>query len=157
MGRLSTGGFRMTTLSAKARVELVHQIRRLVFSNRTFASIVVALALAMKLIVPAGFMPTISGGHFVISICSGTGPMTMAMAMPGMDHDKTDKNGQHSKADMPCPFTGLASPSLAAADVLLLAAAILFAMALGIRAVVALRTTPSPYLRPPLRGPPVKV
>ena len=51
-------------------------------------------------------------------------------------------------------FAGLSAPSLAAADLVLLAAAILFVMALGMRAVASLEAPASLHLRPYLRGPP---
>ena len=102
-----------------------------------------ALALAMKLIVPAGFMPTISDGRFIVTVCTGTGPMSMAM--PGLDH---------GKSEAPCAFAGLAAPSLAAADAVLLAAAIVFVVALGVQPIGPRKTPDVPHLRPYLRGPP---
>ncbi len=107
----------------------------------------------MKVLVPAGFMPTVDHGQIVISICSGTGPMTMVMAMPGMEHGKPGEN-QHSKSEQPCAFSGLSAPSLAAADPVLLAIAILFVMALALRPMVPSVVRQRPHLRPPLRGPP---
>ncbi|MDX3911249.1 MAG: hypothetical protein QHC67_15735 [Sphingobium sp.] len=128
-------------------------IRRLVFDNPKLAGFVLALALALKLVVSAGYMPVISGGQFIVSICSGTGPVTMVMTIPGTGQEK--KGGeQPGKAEQPCAFASLSAPLLAAADPLLLASAILFVLALGLRVVVPLATVAPPYLRPPLRGPP---
>jgi len=107
----------------------------------------------MKVLVPAGFMPTLDHGEIVISICSGTGPMTMVMAMPGMEHGKKG-DSQHGKTEQPCAFSGLSAPSLAAADPILLALAILFVMALALRPMVPSVVQQRPHLRPPLRGPP---
>lgn len=131
----------------------MHRLRRLVLANRHFACAILALALVMKIVVPAGFMPTVSDGRIVISICSGTGPTTMVVTIPGLEQDKPD-GGKHGKADQPCAFAGLSAPSLAAADPILLAAAILFVLALGMRPLPLPAATASPYLRPPLRGPP---
>lgn len=108
----------------------------------------------MKIAIPAGFMPTISGGQMVVSICLGTGPMTMVMAMPGLEQGQPDHDGHHAKPEQPCAFSGLSAPFLAAADPILLAAAILFVLALGMRPEVMRISTAPPYLRPPLRGPP---
>ena len=127
-------------------------LRRLVLNNPALASFVLALALAMKLVVPAGFMPTVDDGHIVISICTGTGPMKMVMAVPGKAPG--EDGGHHEKAEQPCAFAGLSLPSLAAADPALLAAAILFVMVLGLRPIIPIARTAAPYLRPPLRGPP---
>ena len=129
----------------------MHCVRRLILKNRTLASLALAFALVMKLIVPGGFMPIMSDGHFIVVVCTGTGPMSMAM--PGLDHGKSE-SGQHGKPEAPCAFAGLSAPSLAAADLVLLAAAILFVMTLGMRAVASLEAPASLHLRPYLRGPP---
>jgi hypothetical protein len=133
----------------------VNRLRNLVLANRPFACAVLALALMMKIIMPAGYMPTVSNGQIVVSICSGTGPMTMVMTIPGLGHGKSEGDGHHGKVEPPCAFSGLSALSLAAADPVLLAAAILFVLALGTRSLALPASTASPYLRPPLRGPPV--
>lgn len=129
-------------------------LRRLVASHRLVAGAILALALAMKLVVPAGFMPTVADGRMVVRMCSGTGPMTMVMTIPGLDHSQPDREGHHDRHEQPCAFSGLSAPSLAAADPVLLALAILFVLAMGVRALAAPITAATPYLRPPLRGPP---
>ena len=132
----------------------MHRLRNLVRANRPFACAVLVLALMMKVVMPAGYMPTVSSGQIVVSICSGTGPMTMVMTIPGLDHEKSEGDGHRGKTEQPCAFSGLTAPSLAAADPVLLAAAILFVLALGMRPLVLPVSTAPPYLRPPLRGPP---
>lgn len=128
-------------------------LRRHFLRHRAFAGWIVAAALLMKLLVPAGYMPTVSGNSVIIQICSGYGPMTMAMPMPGkQDHGE---DHQQSKAEMPCAFSGLSAPTLAAADPVLLALAILFVMVVGARFIVPLPAASPAHLRPPLRGPPL--
>lgn len=129
-------------------------LRRLVASHRLVAGAILALALVMKLVLPAGFMPTVAEGRMVVRMCSGTGPMTMVMTIPGFEQGKHDGKGHSDKHEAPCAFSSLSSPSLAAADPILLALAILFVLAMGIRALAAPTTVAPPYLRPPLRGPP---
>jgi len=132
-------------------------LRRLVLSNHRLAIAILALALLMKLIMPAGFMPTVSNGQIVVSMCSGTGPMEVVMTIPGLGH-QPDNGGAHGgKAEQPCAFAGLSAPSLAAADPILLATAILFLLALGIRAPLLPASAAPPYLRPPARGPPANI
>ena len=132
-------------------------LRRHFLRHRALAGWIVAAALLMKLLVPAGYMPGMSGNSMIIQICSGYGPMTMApktMTMPipgkeqGQDH-------QQSKAAMPCAFSGLSAPTLAAADPVLLGLAILFVMVMGARFIVPLPAASPAHLRPPLRGPPL--
>src|SRR3546814_12771157 len=83
----------------------------------------------LKVLVPAGFMPTVSSGTILVQLCSGQGPQTVMMELPGRsgDHDPAD----HKQADMPCAFSGLSSPALAAADPILLALAIALILAIG--------------------------
>jgi hypothetical protein len=114
--------------------------RHLFLDHRTLSAWLIVCALAMKILVPAGFMPVVSGGTVTIQICGGTMPAEipathMAKAMPGMTHHQNDKT-DHQGREMPCAFSGLSAPLLAAVDTLLLAVAIAF------------------IIRPPLRGPP---
>lgn len=135
----------------------MHLLRRLVLSNRPLAIAILALALLMKLAIPVGFMPSASNGQIVVSLCSGTGASTMVITIPGLKQDKPDGGDHSGKAEQPCAFAGLSAPSLAAADPILLAAAILFVLALGMRPLLLPASTTPPYLRPPLRGPPAHI
>lgn len=130
-------------------------LRRLLAVRPEFAVALFALALAMKLLVPAGFMPTVADGRFVVSICSGTGPATMEMAMPGMAHPAPADTAKHDEgASAPCAYAGLMAPMVAAVDPLLLAVALLLMAALALRPTIPLSPGAAPRLRPPLRGPP---
>ena len=65
-------------------------LRRLFLRHRALAGWIVAAALLMKMLVPAGYMPAVSGNSMIIQICSGYGPMTMApktitMPIPGKE------------------------------------------------------------------------
>lgn len=110
----------------------------------------------MKLLVPTGYMASVAAGSITIELCSGYGPQTMTMAMPGMAHH-SDQHGESGKAEAPCAFAGLAAPSLAGADPLVLAVAIAFIVltVFRIAARIAVSGVPS-YLRPPLRAPPAR-
>ncbi|WP_426282234.1 DUF2946 family protein [Sphingomonas sp. NFX23] len=133
-------------------------LRRLLLDHRQLAAWVLACALAMKILVPAGFMPVVSGGRVTIEICGGTVPVQtvmapmMAMAMPGMAHHSGKSD--HQEREMPCAFSGLTAPSLAAVDPVLLAIAIAFIVGLVRHVRTAVSIAAQPYLRPPLRGPP---
>ncbi|MBB3940433.1 hypothetical protein GGR39_002090 [Novosphingobium fluoreni] len=133
----------------------MHRLRDLVLANRPFAGAILVLALMMKVVIPAGFMPTVSNDQIVASICSGTGRMTMAMPIPGLQHGKSDGSGHQDKAGQPCIFAGLSAPAFTGADPLLLAITILFILVLGLRPMALPNSTAPPYLRPPLRGPPL--
>jgi hypothetical protein len=130
-------------------------LRPLVLKHPALAAALLALALAMKLLVPAGFMLDASGGTIRLELCSGTGPMSAMVAMPGMAHHSGHDDGQHHKADAPCPYASLTAPGLAGADPLLLALAIGFIVALGVWRSAPTPLPVAPRLRPPLRGPPL--
>jgi hypothetical protein len=93
-------------------------------------------------------------GSVVIELCSGYGPMKIDMPMSGMSHH--DQKDDHGKAEQPCAFAGLSSPSLAAADPILLALAIIFILVTVFRRSEINGTLAADYLRPPLRGPPAR-
>lgn len=134
----------------------MNAVRRLILSHRRLAAAVMLAALCMRLLVLTGFMPTMADGTITVSICSGSGARTMAIALPGLaDHDPGTTD--HPASQMPCAFAGLGLASLAAVDPVVLAVAIAFVMA---RAPAGLVRVPSPrpeYLRPPLRGPPAAI
>ena len=108
----------------------------------------------MKTLVPAGFMPVVSGNTITIQICSGLEHQTVEWVIPGLPAHPEDQN-HHGKTEMPCAFSGLNAPGMAATDPVLLVLAIAFIMIVS-RHVAAIPGAPEPdYLRPPLRGPPV--
>lgn len=107
----------------------------------------------MKVLVPAGYMPSVSAGSITIELCSGYGPQKMVAAMSGMTHHP-EKKGEHGKAEIPCAFAALSAPSLAGADPLLLALAIAFIVATVFRIGRPTAVSTPAFLRPPLRGPP---
>ena len=130
--------------------------RRFLLDHRRLAAGLVLLALAMKLLVPTGYMIGSAGGSITVELCSGTTRQTVTMAMPGMAHHGGDKMPEHGKAEMPCAFAGLVAPALGGADPLLLAVAIAFIVATVFRLPAPCRATRAPpHLRPPLRGPPL--
>ncbi len=131
-------------------------MRRLIRRHLRAAWLLIALTLAMKVVVPVGFMPamvdTASGRALAIVACTGMGAADMT-AMPGM---AGHEGGDHApaKPDSPCLGAGIAAPILGAVDPLQLALAFAVAVVVGL-----LFATPPPrrqtaYLRPHLRGPP---
>jgi hypothetical protein len=127
-------------------------LRDILLRHRMLAVWLAVLALLMKVAVPAGYMIGTEHGSITIELCSGTGPMTMTMQMPGMAHH--DNKSDHGKGEQPCPFSGLSAPSLAAADPILLAIAITFIVATVFRIPDKSVVRAPAFLRPPLRGPP---
>lgn len=128
-------------------------IRNLLTRHFTVFAFVLALSLAMKAFVPAGFMIGSRAGHVLtVEICDSQGHSQLrVMALP----DKPDPaHDGHAKAARDCPFTALSAHALSSADPVVLALALAFVLALGFRSTPPLRLARARYHRPPLRGPP---
>lgn len=138
-------------------------LRHHVLRRRWLAAWLIAMALLMKMAVPSGYMLGISNGAIGVELCPGFAPPspTMAMTMNDMgqalDHDGAHHGEpqDHGKAEQPCAFAGLTAPALAGADPLLLAMVVAFIIATAFRVAARPLFQQSPYLRPPLRGPPI--
>jgi hypothetical protein len=135
-------------------------LNRTLLAQRHLAMLICVAALAMKLLVPAGYMLSAHHGRISVTLCAGVAPSpappAMTAPMAGMhdgtrDHERKDSHGQ---VELPCAFAGLAHQALAAADPILLAAAIAYIVALGVMARAHRLTPVSHHLRPYLRGPP---
>lgn len=111
-----------------------------------------ACALALKLLIPAGYMPV--PGQVAVQLCTGQGVTTILLGSDGQPVAPSGHDGTPAPA---CAYTGLGAPVLSAVDPLLLALAIAIIIALG--------WTSSPYPphlqriapRPPGRAPPIPV
>jgi hypothetical protein len=135
------------------------QATRRLLAQRQLATLICAAALLLKLLVPTGYMIDDSHGRIAITICSGTGPATTMMDIPGMHAGASDhgKSKDHGKAEMPCAFSGLSAAVLAAIDPILLAGLIAFIISVGFSGSTLPLISRRAYLRPPLRGPPASL
>jgi hypothetical protein len=119
-----------------------------------------ALALAMKALLPVGTMLAPAGERlFTVTICAGASgaPRQITIAVPLSKEAGTKEHGAAADKQQPCAFAGLGKAALGGADPLLLAAAIAFVLLLGLAPTRApLRRAPA-FLRPPLRGPPLPI
>ncbi|MCJ2185996.1 DUF2946 family protein [Novosphingobium beihaiensis] len=131
----------------------MHLIRAFLQRHIRVAAMILALALAMKAFVPAGYMIGSSAAKsFTIEICDGQGGSVLSkLTIPGKPHNAAD---EHTKAAKDCPFTALSMHLLAGADDGLLVLALAFILALGFAPVSPLRLSRIGFLTPPLRGPP---
>jgi hypothetical protein len=141
---------RMTSACARFKAPRVHGFRAFLNEHLFAAAALIALALAMRMLVPTGFMPTADHDRIVVALCSGSGPAHVTIEL-GKDRGDPSPDAQ---AETPCAFAGLGSAALGGADPILLTIAVAFAMLLVARAVVPLAAVPL-RLRPPLRGPPI--
>jgi len=131
-------------------------LRALTHRYARLALVLLALAFAVKALVPAGYMISPAGERFLtVTICadaSGT-PKQMRIAIL----DKNEAGGDHSEAadtSQPCAFSGLGHAALGGVDPLLLVAALAFILLVGLAPLRAPPAHDIAFLRPPLRGPP---
>jgi hypothetical protein len=128
------------------------QILRAFFrAHHRLAFGVVALALVIKALVPAGYMPSGQARILTIAICAdaSSGQATKQIVVPS-----DGKSGERTKAEGACAWGMLAMAALGAADMLLLAFALAYILTLGLAPSHAAPPARAAFLRPPLRGPP---
>lgn len=129
---------------------------------RTIALALLACALAVRFLIPAGWMPVADAQGFHLTLCSGAGPLEIppGHAMAGMAHHGAQHHHHHhdqGMPDHPCAFAGL---GLALAEpvrpVLALALPVVQALPAPIALVEAigrgLAAPPPPPTGPPVRG-----
>ncbi len=128
---------------------------RLLRDNRRLATLLVALALCMKALVPAGYMIGATSKLLTIQICADASGVdhTRQIAIP-MDKDAGEKS-DHGKEKATCAWSGMAKASNVGADPALLALALAFILKLGLLWQTPPPRTASRHIRPPLRGPPL--
>lgn len=111
--------------------------------------------LLLKLLVPSGYMVDTDHGRPFIGFCSGTGaPMALPAVRESIPDPAAPKH--HGKAELPCAFAGLSAAATGAIDPLQLVALIAFVMAVGVARVRLPAPDQPTFLRPPLRGPPIR-
>ena len=110
-------------------------------------AMILALALAMRLVTPAGFMPMFDGGRLTVVECPGSGPMPM-MPMSGMDQ------GQ-KKLCQSCPHATATGAGLVDAKPLMPEIARFAPVPLSVGSDFTLALARGQHERPPAIGPPI--
>lgn len=135
---------------------LRHHLRR----HRALTALLLAAALALRLFVPAGFMPERTTGGPVLALCDGFGPITIGPAAArhhgshGTDHDRSGRSHE-GMAGAPCAFAGLSMPTLGGGDPIQPMPRRVVQIETGRLVFLALLPHAGLRLRPPLRGPPL--
>lgn len=127
--------------------------RTLLRRHRALAALALAFMLAVRLLMPSGFMLAPEAKVLTVVICTGVvgDHQTAQLVIP---QDKHEAGHEAGKSD-PCPYSALSMASTAGAHGPLLAAALAFILTLGFVAIVAIQRKKAAHLRPPSRGPPV--
>ncbi len=138
----------------------MHALRALLFGHRRIAILVMALALGMKALLPAGYMLSSAAesatGVLTLALCHEGGKGATVASSVAVPAGKAAQDGHdsHAKADGQCPYSSLSMAALGGASAPLLALALAFILALGLVPARRLPFGPIAHLRPPLRGPP---
>ena len=119
----------------------------LAFSIGLFAAL---LALGLRLLVPAGWMPVAVGNGITFTLCSGSGEQQVVVGKAGKT--APDSGAAH---EGPCAFSGIGTPALPDVPPAVALQIFLLFIALGLAATPQLRLSAISWLRPPLRGPPL--
>jgi len=127
----------------------MHSFRAFFMSHRRVAALLVALALCMKALIPAGYMLGGESKTITVQICADSlgHQISKQIDVGTKDHGK-------AKADAPCAFTALTHGVLGGADPIQLALALLFILTLAFAPLLPAGVKRAHYLFPPLRGPP---
>ena len=134
----------------------MHAWRAFARNHRGLMLALLALALAARALLPAGWMPQAGERVLTMAICADAsgGKLVHRIVLPASQKPVGEGAG-HAKPGT-CAWSSLAMASLSGADPALLAAALLFILALGFADVALPRRAEREYLRPPLRGPPAR-
>lgn len=133
----------------------MQNLRALAMKQRSWAMMIVALALLVRALIPAGYMIVPNSLTLTVQICSGlqTDHATIDIVVP-MSSKGQDHLGDHSQKSPPCAFSALSMASMAGASCPLLALALAYIIAIAVTATAPVPCRSIAHLRPPLRGPP---
>jgi hypothetical protein len=126
-------------------------LRSFLRDHRRLAACLIALALAMKALVPAGYMLGATAHVLTVEVCADSQGkhLTQLIVVPG-----ESTPADHAKSDGPCAWSALGIAALGGADLALLALALAFILLLGFAPTAPAPRSRAHHLRPPLRGPP---
>ena len=133
----------------------MNDLRAFTIKRRSWAMLLVAIALLIRGLIPASYMVTPSALTLSIQLCSGFEDKhsSIKIVVP-RSGDGQDRSGDHSQKVPPCAFSALSMASMTGADGLLLAVALAFILITSALLVALPVHRRFAHLRPPLRGPP---
>jgi len=81
-------------------------------AGKSLFAIAVLLALSLRILIPTGFMPSVSAQGLVVELCSGVSGKTVTI---DLGNKRPGETQQHA-AENPCVFAGGLSHGLLASD-----------------------------------------
>lgn len=85
----------------------MQRLRTILTHNRALAGLLVALALFVRAMVPAGYMPGGAGRQIQVAICADASGMAQTVAIPLDDAGK--QAAEHPAKHSACAFAGMAA------------------------------------------------
>lgn len=134
------------------RAAPVRTLRQFFRDRPALSALLLAAALCLKIVLPAGYMPSASGGDVVVALCSSAAPAgeTVTIRIPG----KAGQDDMSGSAKHSCAFAPLAAAALDSVPPAIVLAALLFVFVAAILGrTLALRPLDA-QVRPPSQGPP---
>jgi hypothetical protein len=122
-------------------------------SNRNWLIAFVILALAVRMVIPTGWMPSVVAGKATITLCTGAGMVEAWVDADGAIHKESP--AKKSANDQPCAFAGLSAVADSPPYAELVAAPILpphsvpGAALTGVAIGLGLAAPPPPAIGPP--------
>jgi hypothetical protein len=131
-------------------------MRAITFQQRSLVIAILALALFVRAVIPAGFMVAPSSLKLTVQVCAdgASGQTSVQIEVPlskGGQRDKSD----HGQKSRPCAFSALSMASMAGDHRPLLIVALATIVATIITNCASHLQQQAHHLRPPLRGPPL--
>jgi Protein of unknown function (DUF2946) len=131
------------------------QLRAYFFEQHRLTITMIALALLIKALVPAGYMIGAHDKVLTVEICGdASGKHYTTQIVIPHDAARDVSPGNHAKSDGACSYSALSFAALAGAPPFLLVLLLAFILATRFAAVRPEPPAQAKYLRPPLRGPP---
>lgn len=124
-------------------------------------AVLLLVALSIRLLVPAGYMPSRAADGVVISLCGSQGAVPAVISLSGAGDvriaptgDPDDHSGQPVDSAPLCVFAALAAPALHGAEAMTAAMMPLLPSDVALPPLTQVLLAFPAFLRPPLRGPP---
>jgi hypothetical protein len=133
----------------------MRRLRHILLEQRRLALWLVAIALAVKALVPGGYMVGQQGTALTIAICGDAAGANLVRKIVVPQRETPEDLALHHAKGAACPYSALDMAGTAGTDPSLLVLALAFILAIGLAPLVAPALATRSHLRPPLRGPPL--
>lgn len=129
----------------------MHRLRQFFHDRPALAALLLAVALCLKIVLPAGYMPSASGSDMVVALCSSASAAeTVTIRIPHKyGGDQSEGTAKHA-----CAFSPLAAAVLDSIPPAIAIAALLFVFVAAIRWQPLVLRPAGERIRPPSQGPP---